>query len=191
MGAIRELLSSFSQLFKWWFIVAPWEQALRIRGGKRSKLLCAGVHFRIPFWDRIYRQSVRLRANGMPSQTLSTADDYVLTVRLCIMYQIADMERVYESLEDLDALSALAATAVADYITSHRMDEITPSGIEQAATAALPMSRFGLESPDERSVRVIDVVRLKKTYRLITGDISRDGYWDEANFKSHVGQREY
>ena len=190
MGVLRELLNGLSQFFKWWIVIAPWEQALRVRGGKRSKLLLAGVHFRIPFWDRVYRQSVRMRAASIPAQTLSTTDGFAVEVRLCLMYQIEDMEQLYESVENPDALGAMAASAVADYVTTRRLEDLSVAGIEDAASAAVPLKEFGLKAEEGRfAVRVIDVVFLKRTYRLITGNIAKDGYWDSLNLTRYVGQQ--
>ena len=66
---IREILSIIGDLFTWIVIVAPWEQALRIRLGKRVKLCKAGCYLRIPFIDRIYRQSIRRRLSYFQTQT--------------------------------------------------------------------------------------------------------------------------
>lgn len=47
---IRELFAHIAEAFKFFFVIAPWEQALRIRGGKKVDLLGAGLYFRIPFF---------------------------------------------------------------------------------------------------------------------------------------------
>ena len=62
---IRELFAQLSNVLTWVVVVAPWEQALRIRWGKTATLLKGGVYLRIPFIDRIYRQSVRKRTSEM------------------------------------------------------------------------------------------------------------------------------
>lgn len=190
MLVIRELIRGMSQFFKWWILIAPWEQALRVRGGKHSKLLLAGAHIRIPVWDRMYRQSVRLRAASVPAQTLSTTDGFAVEVRLCLMYQITDMEKLYESVDNPDALGAVAASAVAKYVTTRELGDLSVVGIEEAASAAMNLEDFGLAAEEGQSpVRVLDVVFLKRTYRLITGNIAKDGYWDNLNLTKYDGQR--
>lgn len=43
MNWIATVFHAVSQPFRWWFVVAPWEAALRIRGGKRAKLCGPGT----------------------------------------------------------------------------------------------------------------------------------------------------
>lgn len=192
MGSLREILASFSRLFQWWVVVAPWEQALRIRGGKRSTLILPGVHFRIPFWDRIYRQSVRLRSMGVPSQTVATKDGYVVELRMVINYQIDDMEEVYKTLESPShVLSALAASAAAKHITRCNLDECHAAEIELAASEALNLEDFGLSSGNCMPVRVVDLAYIKRTYRLISGGLSPEGYWAGMDLERHIDQQEY
>jgi len=179
-SGLRELFSSFSKIFQWWVVIAPWEQALRIRGGKRSTLLLPGVHLRIPFWDRIYRQSIRLRSTGTPSQTVATVDGFVVELRMVITYQIDDLEKVYQTLQSPEnVLSALAAGAAARYINSRTLDQIRPAEIEKLAAEAITLEKFGLKSDDP--LRVTDIAFVKRTYRLITGGTADDGYWHNIN----------
>lgn len=190
MGSIREILASFSRLFQWWVVVAPWEQALRIRGGKRSTLLLPGVHFRIPFWDRIYRQSIRLRAYGVPTQTVGTKDGFVVSLRLVLMYQIDNLERVYDSIENLDTLAAMAASGAAGYIATHDLADIKAPDIEQVASDNLDLTKYGMKGNGDSSVKVVEMACVKKTYRLITGDMSSEGYWSSINLRDHIDDRD-
>ena len=61
MEWLSTIVRSLWRPFQWWVVVAQWELGLRIRLGKKTKALNPGIHFRIPFLDRIYIQSARLR----------------------------------------------------------------------------------------------------------------------------------
>ena len=64
------LLRTATEIFRWWVIVQPWESCLRVRLGRHVALLAPGVHWRIPYVDQAYRQSVRLRIAHLPTQTV-------------------------------------------------------------------------------------------------------------------------
>ena len=42
MNQILDLIREFFRLFQWWVIIAPWEQAVRVRAGKHLTLLQPG-----------------------------------------------------------------------------------------------------------------------------------------------------
>ncbi len=184
LEGLKEVLASFSRLFQWWVIVAPWEQALRIRGGKRSVLLHPGIHFRIPMWDRIYRQSVRLRTIGVPPQTLATADGFVVELRMALVFQIASLEAMYSTLQSDDTLSIIAASAAARYVFGCKLQDIRPQEIEEEAAMALDLEKFGLEARP-LPARVVDIAFVKKAYRLITGGVGQDSYWGSLSLSDH------
>lgn len=52
----------------------PWEAALRVRLGRRVVMLGPGFHLRIPFLDRTFVRSVRLRTISDSGQTVVTQD---------------------------------------------------------------------------------------------------------------------
>ena len=49
MEAVNQIIQFIKQLFSWWFIVTPWEQAVFVRLGKNIKVLHGGFYFKIPF----------------------------------------------------------------------------------------------------------------------------------------------
>ncbi len=186
MGWVREIMQAGSKFFKWWVVVAPWEQALRIRGGKRAKLLHAGIHFRIPFWDRIYRQSVRMKAISVPSQTVSTADGMLIEVGMVLSFQVDNLERMYDTIDGTGPLLAQASAAAADHISQHDLKDIRAVDIERVASEAVPLAKYGLASMDELPVRVLHLARVRRAYRLITGGVAQDGgYYDGLDVNSH------
>ena len=72
METFTALLKQIGQIFRWWVIVAPWEQGLRVRAGKHVLLLKPGLHVRIPYIDQVFIQSSRLRIVHLAMQTVLT-----------------------------------------------------------------------------------------------------------------------
>ena len=93
MEAVNQIIQFIKQLFSWWFIVTPWEQAVFVRLGKNVKVLHGGFYFKIPFIDQVYIQSIRLRAIDMPIQTISTKDGKTITIKSVMNYAINDIIR--------------------------------------------------------------------------------------------------
>jgi hypothetical protein len=174
MNAILEILRSFWRLLIWWVVVQPWEKGLRVRLGKKRRLLGPGLHFRIPYLDVVYKQSVRLRWTTMTSQTVTTRDSHTLTMSGQLGYEIANIETLYDSLHQAEnAIRSLASGAVARYVHSHDLTECKPDIIELGAGALLDLEKYGLVY---RSLQLTTFCRVK-TYRLIMDH--HENIWDD------------
>ena len=44
INGISSLFSYISNLLTWWIVLAPWEQAVRVRLGKHITVISAGIH---------------------------------------------------------------------------------------------------------------------------------------------------
>ena len=148
MNWLTQILSAFGKPFQWWVIIAPWEQGIRIRGGKKKVLLRSGVHFRIPFWDRIYVQNVRRRIVADTNKLLMSRDRKTFCVSTAIEFAVINIEKLYHSATNIETMLAeRAAAALVIWTHNHDASEITPTGLENAATAALAEVRDGGLSP--------------------------------------------
>ena len=78
--ATEEFLEYIFNAFKIWVIVQKWEAGIRVRTGKHMKKLKPGVHFKIPYFDSVYVQEVRLRIVSMPTQTITTKDGLTISI---------------------------------------------------------------------------------------------------------------
>ena len=165
---LAQITQAFSTPFKWWAIIAPWEQGLRIRGGKRAKRLNAGVHFRIPYWDRVYVQATRLRTVTATGMTMTTADGHVLTISMAVEFAIRDIEAVYGRLSNPDGMVIYRVQhAITEFIARKQRAELTPD--KMAASVMLddvPWDEWGLEQPAFRLTGFAFV----RTYRLINNE---------------------
>ncbi len=171
MGAIRELLQVVSNSLRWWVIIAPWEQGLRVRGGKTAKLLSSGIHFRVPFWDLVFIQPTRIRVTSTPSQTLVTADGKILTLQLLLTFRVGDLLRLYEHLHSpTDTINGFAMGAASEFVESNQSDVVTPSAVAKHVRSAVAdkIQGYGI---DDLDAQLSSFVYVPKAYRLITGSI--------------------
>ena len=124
MQSLVELIRGFFRGVRPWVIVAPWEQCLRVRLGKRVKVLRAGFHLRIPVIDTVYMQSVRRRVSSIGNQTITTSDNHTISLGGALGYAIEDVEAVYRGLHHAeDTLVQLSRQTIAQHVVTHPLAE--------------------------------------------------------------------
>ena len=166
-ATLQSLLSALTNLFRWWVTIAPWEQGLRVRLGKRVTLLQAGVHLRIPVFDKMYVQTVRRRFSSVPTQTLTMDDGKTVTIAGSLGYTIVDLERLYSTLQHAEAtLEAEAQGVISDFIMTHDYSDFTAVALQQHVDAALDFERYGIGQPQF----IITTFVCTRTYRLLMGE---------------------
>lgn len=166
MSAIREIFRELGGLLRWWVVVAPWEQAVRVRMGKHVTVLSAGVHLRIPFADRIFRQSIRRRFSSIPTQTVTTRDGQTVTVSGTMGYAIADVGKLYNTLHHAeDTINSEGQGVIARFVARNAFADCLPEAIEAHVANALDLRRYGLEGME---FFVTDFAAVR-TYWLIQG----------------------
>lgn len=166
MNQVKEFLEYVFNVFKFWVIIQPWEQGLRVRNGKHIKKISRGLFFKIPYLDSIYVQEFRLRMIPLSMQTLTTKDGMTVTINSSLGYQISDLMKLYNTIcHPGETISALAMSEVSDYIFTHDLKDITPKKIEDSVLSKLRSKDcdFGLEFKNYRITNFACV----KTFRLI------------------------
>lgn len=185
MAFFTEILSGVRALFTWWFAVAPWERAVRVKWGKHSVLLGPGVHMRVPIRDRVYRQSVRLRSTETIGQNLTTADGNILTVSFVVEWSISDLLRVFRTITQPErTLVARVKALVAEHVARCPLAEATPLAIADGVTERMKQLDWGL---GDLRVRVTEFISAARTYRLIQGghsftEMDYDTRWSDDMF---------
>ncbi len=165
ISSFMEGLRQFFRALQVWVTIAPWEQGLRVRLGRRVKLLHAGIHLKLPIIDVLYIQTVRIRISSLGRQTATTQDGKAVTLSGAVGYAIEDIEKLYRSLHHAeDTIQSLARARIAQFIAVHSADECR-SYMEQQISADLghELSAYGLSE-----VRVyVTEFAIVRTYRLI------------------------
>lgn len=167
---LTTIFHAMSQPLKWWVVVAPWEQGIRVRLGKEAVVLNPGIHFRIPFLDRIYVQSIRLRIVTSGSLTVSTLDRKVVTTILTVRFAIRDVKLLYNTIANpettlINHVSSLAA----EYISQATSADLSHKSLSEYVDSKLDVSGWGLE---EVSVNITDFAFIR-AYRLMGNEYER------------------
>lgn len=177
MGVINTIVEFIAKLLQWWFIVTPWEQGIRVRFGSRVKLVSAGIYFKIPFLDRVYIQTTRLRMANTPMQTVTTRDGHAITLKLSISYLITDVLQLYKSLYHPEmTLDSMALSISSEYLRSKNIIDVDLEELEKLISRKIDVEGYGLGS---LTVKVITFAAVR-TYRLIQdGSVSYEGLYME------------
>jgi hypothetical protein len=132
---LTTILQAFGKPFQWWVVVAPWERGLLIRLGRVAKVLEPGPHFRIPFLDRVYVQSIRKRTIVDTGYSVTSKDGAVLTVSIAIDFAITDVRCLYDSMANPEVtISTMAASRIAQYVSGCDRVDLSPDAIGSDAT---------------------------------------------------------
>lgn len=164
---LATFFTKIGNVFRWWVTVAPWEQALRVRLGKNVEVLKAGVHLRVPWVDRIYRQSTRRRLSTVPTQTVTTRDGKTLTLSCAVGYAIGDIKALYNTVhQPQDTIETEFQAAVARFVARSTLSECTTEALVKSCLEDVNLERYGLVDV-EFHVTDFAVVR---AYRLMQGE---------------------
>jgi regulator of protease activity HflC (stomatin/prohibitin superfamily) len=165
---LTQLLGSIGKPFQWWVVIAAWEAGLLVRLGKTTKLLSPGIHFRIPFLDRVYSQSVRLRIMTTTNQTMATSDGKVVTVSFAVQFAISDLVKLYHEVANPEhTLLNFVLAKSAKYISAHASTDLRPGDIEESINKEISeLNAWGLNQLQA----FVTGFAFVRTYRLLSND---------------------
>lgn len=158
-------LSNILSGAKFWFIVLPWEKAVRVRFGKNSKVIEPGFHFRIPYGDHIVIINTRLRLSSSQSITVTSKDGKTVTMAVLVGFRITEPLKAMQALQQPESTCAAivqgcAARAIADRNCSETAIEI----LREEILARL--KEFTLGAIEFDTVEIVEYA-VVKTYRLL------------------------
>ncbi|ADA66169.1 band 7 protein [Thermotoga petrophila RKU-10] len=109
-------------------IVRPCERGLVERLGKFKREVGSGVHFIIPFFERMIKVDMREKVIDVPPQEVITRDNVVVTVDAVIYYEITDAYRVVYNVSNFEmATIKLAQTNLRNVIGELELDQTLTS----------------------------------------------------------------
>jgi regulator of protease activity HflC (stomatin/prohibitin superfamily) len=184
MEWLQTLFDRFTEAFKWWFILQPWEQALRVRAGRWIRKFEGGIHFRIPYLDSIFIQNCRMRVSDMGHQTITTRDLKTLTIAGQLKYRVEDVTPLYTMLHTAEeTLTQVVQATVTQYIANRDVLDCHPDKLMAYVNDQLNFERYGLA---EVEYAVTDFANVR-TYRLINeGFATYNGFSLATNEKDDV-----
>ncbi|ABV34156.1 MULTISPECIES: SPFH domain-containing protein [Pseudothermotoga] len=109
-------------------IVRPYQRGLVERLGKFNREAGPGLHFIIPFFDRMTRVDLREMVIDVPPQEVITKDNVVVTVDAVIYYEVTDAYKVVYNVSNFQfATLKLAQTNLRNVIGELELDQTLTS----------------------------------------------------------------
>lgn len=109
-------------------IIRPFEKGLVERLGQFRREAESGIHFIIPFIERITKVDLRERVIDVPPQEVITKDNVVVTVDAVIYYEVSDAFKVVYNVRSFElAAVKLAQTNLRNVIGELELDQTLTS----------------------------------------------------------------
>ena len=135
-------------------IVRPYEKGIVERFGKYQHTFDSGLHFIIPFVDRITKVDMRENVVDVPPQEVITKDNVVVTVDAVVYYEATDpVKLIYNVANFYMAATKLAQTNLRNVIGEMQLDESLTS--RENINAAL--RQILDDATDKWGVRIVRV----------------------------------
>lgn len=177
MSTFFQWLIDIFRDIKFWFVVEPWEKAVRVRLGKDTCVLGPGMHWKLPVVDEIYVINTRLRLVPSSNQTVSTKDGRVVTVALQLGFSIADpLLALSTYLHPEFSLAVLLHNHAAEYITSRNSEEVNPTDLEAFVLAGVSDTENNGMLVEFVKVTTFVVSTPARTFRLLN-DLTNTDYY--------------
>ncbi|MGC8955676.1 MAG: SPFH domain-containing protein [Fervidobacterium sp.] len=109
-------------------IVRPYERGLIERLGKFKKEVRSGLHFIVPFFDRMIKVDMREHVIDVPPQEVITKDNVVVVVDAVIYYEVTDAFKSVYNVSNFEfATIKLAQTNLRNVIGELELDQTLTS----------------------------------------------------------------
>jgi regulator of protease activity HflC (stomatin/prohibitin superfamily) len=132
-----DTLINFLELFKFWEVLQPWEEGIRVRLGKYKKpveVLTAGFHWILPFKiDVINTTSIARQAIDLGSQTVTTLDDKCIVIESILTFETKDVEKaLFKVGDEVSAVSERIQSIIRSEIIKTNFSEVNSEAIEKS-----------------------------------------------------------
>jgi hypothetical protein len=174
--AFEHFVTFMKNVVAWWVIVQPWEQAIIVRLGNKTRIVNKGMYFKVPFIDVVYVQNTRRRVISLPTQTMSSKDGKTITLHGSLGYKITNVELLYLTLHDAKyTIQQEVQGLITDYVVQHSIEQCAPALIISEVRGKLDLEKYGLGEIDFFLTGYVGNIR---TYRLIQDKINTGNDYD-------------
>lgn len=137
MNFIKDAWEVIWEFLGWFQIVTvldEWEEGVVLQLGKYRRTVKAGWWLHCPLnIDDIYKMNVRPDAMELDEQTLTTADEYAIIIKVVLMWSVFDIKKAMLDVDDAaDTLEQIAVGYVHDLVEVTDWDEIRTKAFRSA-----------------------------------------------------------
>lgn len=152
LDRLIDLVVQCIELFKFWHVVDPYEEALVLRLGKLNRHLKCGFHLVYPFGvERVYDEHIVPTTHSLGNESVTTADDVPIGFHAIVTYKVRDIKKLLLEVEDGNhAVRDAACGEIGRVLRESTWEEIRRPEILDKLTAAARRRgfRYGIEVMD-------------------------------------------
>lgn len=144
-----ELCLEFIELFRFWFVLHPYEEALVLRLGKLHRHLEPGLNWVLPFGvDHVMASHVVPSTHSLGDESVTSKDGKSVGFHAIVTYRVKDLEKLLLEIEDPEhAVRDACCGEIGRVLRESTWEEMTrPDILERLTTAARKRGfRYGVE----------------------------------------------
>jgi regulator of protease activity HflC (stomatin/prohibitin superfamily) len=129
-------------------VIDQYERGVMLRTGLFRKVMEAGFHWKIPFYDKVLSQTVVTTTMNLGSQSLTTLDGKNVVVSAVIKYSIFDIKILLLDVNDpVDAISDMTQAIIKDCVIERNWDDLRGKDVDKEITtkAKREAKKWGIE----------------------------------------------
>jgi len=117
------------------YIVKQWEKVAVLRFGKIAKIASAGINYKIPIIDALYRVDMRMQTIDLKGQSAITKDSISVGLDAVVFMKVEDPEKVILNVVNyIEAVTKYAQTSMRNIVGQYKLDELLSSRDKVAAS---------------------------------------------------------
>lgn len=146
-------------------IVDQWEKGVHLRYGKFIRVVCPGLNWKIPFFDKIWVTPVITQTVNLKPQTVTSEDDKSVVLSSIVRYHIHDVEKfLLGVMHANDVLIDTTQGIIRDMVEGCKWDDLYDLGSIVTPEVNQQVGKWGI------TVEMVSFPDLGNiiTYRIIT-----------------------
>ena len=144
-----ELLVEFIELFKFWHVLDPYEEALVLRLGKLVRHCRPGFNWILPLGiERVYDEHIVPTTHSLGNESCTSRDGKSVAFHAIVTYRVRDIEKLLLEVEDGNhAIRDACCGEIGRVMRESTWEEMCASDILDKLTSAARKRgfRFGVE----------------------------------------------
>jgi membrane protease subunit HflC len=171
------LIQQFGHALSPVFVVDMWEKALVLRFGKFEDIKEPGLHFKIPFVDSVWHQTVVTQSIHLHPQSITSLDYKNIVVKAIVRYDIKDCYLFLTKLaHPTDVLVDTTGAMIREIIEERNWEDLVDIEDELTDKIGKKVSEWGIniekvtltDLAEINSVRIISDVDSRQTIVPLT-----------------------
>ena len=140
-----QLIQQFGHAMSPVFIVDMWEKALVLRFGKFEDIKDPGLHWKIPFVDSVWHQTIVTQSIHLHPQSITSLDYKNIVVRAIVRYDIKDCYLFLTKLaHPTDVLVDTTGAMIREIIEERNWEDLVDIEVELTEKIGRKVAEWGI-----------------------------------------------